>query len=265
MATIVFFHAHPDDEAIGTGGTMAKMAAAGHRVVLVTATRGEEGEVDDGFLAEGETLGERREAEVIESASILGVARREFLGYRDSGMMGEPTNDDPACFWQAEVEVAAARLAVILREEKPDVLTVYDEHGAYGHPDHIQVHRVGHRAAEMVGTARIYEATINRDRARLLSDAARADEDDPDPVEGGDPLEGIGLPDDQISTSIDVRDQLHLKRKAMLAHASQIAADSWFMSMPDEVFVEVWGDEWFRRVRPPFAGNVPADRETALL
>src|SRR5271169_3546017 len=102
MTTAVFFHAHPDDETISTGGTMAKMAAQGHRVVVVTATGGELGEVPDGLLAPGETLAERRAREVAEACDALGVARHVFLGYHDSGMDGEPSNDDPACFWQAD-------------------------------------------------------------------------------------------------------------------------------------------------------------------
>jgi LmbE family N-acetylglucosaminyl deacetylase len=166
MATLVCFHAHPDDEAIATGGVMAAAADAGHRVVLVLATRGEHGEVDDGVLGEGETLAERRVLEVHAAAEILGVARVAFLDYVDSGMVGTPTNDEPGSFWSSDVEEAAQRLASVLREEQADVLTVYDAHGGYGHPDHIQVHRVGVRAAELAGTARVYEATMNRDHLK---------------------------------------------------------------------------------------------------
>src|SRR3954452_4150387 len=104
MATVVFFHAHPDDEAIATGGTMAKLAAAGHRIVLVTATRGEHGEVEEGFLDEGEALGARREQETHAAAEALGAARVEFLGYVDSGMMGTAENDGPGCFWRADID-----------------------------------------------------------------------------------------------------------------------------------------------------------------
>jgi LmbE family N-acetylglucosaminyl deacetylase len=166
MGTIVSFHAHPDDESIGTGGTLARASDAGHRVVLVLATRGELGEPVPGVLDEGEQLTLRRTAEVFESAAILGVHRVEFLGYTDSGMAGDPTNDAPWCFAQADVEHAARRLAVILGEEQPDVLTVYDDDGGYGHPDHIQVHRVGIRAAELVGVPVVAQGTINRDVVR---------------------------------------------------------------------------------------------------
>ena len=173
MATIVSFHAHPDDECISTGGTLAKAASDGHRVVLVWATRGENGEVPDGFLDQGEELWQRRIEEAARSAEILGVSRSEFLGYRDSGMMGTPENDDPRAFWQADVEEAAERLADILRDEGADVLIAYDDHGTYGHPDHIQVHRVGLLAAQKAGTGRVYQATANRDAIQKGFEAAR--------------------------------------------------------------------------------------------
>ena len=143
MGTLVVFHAHPDDEAITTGGSMARAHAEGHRVVLVVATNGEHGEVPDD-LAEGETLADRRRAETDRSAAALGVHRVLWLGYADSGMTGweaEPQPDES--FWKADVDEAAARLATILRDERADVLTIYDWHGNYGHPDHIKVHQVG--------------------------------------------------------------------------------------------------------------------------
>jgi LmbE family N-acetylglucosaminyl deacetylase len=164
MATLVSFQAHPDDESIGASGTLAKAVAAGHRVVLVFGTRGEQGEPVPGVLDEGEQLWERRVVECQRSAEIIGASRVEFLGYEDSGMMGEPTNDNPACFWQADLDEAAERLAAILRDEDATILTVYDDHGGYGHPDHIQVHRVGVRAAELAGTPRVFAGTMNRTR-----------------------------------------------------------------------------------------------------
>src|SRR5688500_2005209 len=149
MATLVCFHAHPDDESIATGGVMAKAADEGHTVVLVVATGGEEGEVPDGFLDEGELLGARRLLETNASAEVLGVQHVEWLGYRDSGMVDTETTKNPECFWQADVEEAAQKLAAILRKHDADVLTIYDWNGNYGHPDHVQVHRVGARAAEI--------------------------------------------------------------------------------------------------------------------
>src|SRR4051794_27564981 len=135
MATLVCFHAHPDDECIATGGVMAKAAKHGHRVVLVVATKGENGEVPEGFLDPGEALWQRRVKETEASAAILGAERVEFLGYVDSGMIDTPENHKPGSFWTADVEEAATRLATILREEQADVITIYDSHGGYGHPD----------------------------------------------------------------------------------------------------------------------------------
>ena len=173
MATAVFFHAHPDDEAIATAGTMALLAADGHRVVLVTATRGELGEVPEGILGPGETLAERRATELARACEVLGVARHEYLGYGDSGMAGEATNDDPACFWQADVDEAAARLAAILDEERADVLTAYDENGELRPPrPHPGPPRgpAGRRHAPATG--RVFMATVNRDHLLSLADAA---------------------------------------------------------------------------------------------
>ena len=243
MATIVFVHAHPDDEAIATGGTMAKAAAAGHRVVLVSATKGELGEVPDGFLDEGETLEARRVQETHAAARVLGVARTEFLGYYDSGMDGEASNADPSCFWQAGVEEAAERLAAILRDENADAVTVYDEYGNYGHPDHIQVHRVGVRAAELAGTPRVYESTLDRDRFQELM-KRRAEFDLPDlPDTDGVDEFNMGVPGALITTRVDVSAFLDQKREAMRAHASQISETSFFLAMPPDAFAAVWGQE----------------------
>jgi len=252
VATVLFFHAHPDDEAIATGGTMAKLAASGHRVICVHATRGELGEVEDGFLADGELLGDRRAAEVAEACRILGVARAEFLGYHDSDMMGREGNNRADCFWQADVDEAAARLAVILEEEDVDVLVVYDDHGNYGHPDHIQVHRVGVRAAELAGTRRVYEATFDRDRFRALTTdaASNADVGDVPDTEGVND-QTFGSPAEAITTRVDVTGFLEQKRRAMAAHASQISETSFFLDMPDDAFVKWWGTEDFIRRGAP--------------
>ncbi len=246
MATAVFFHAHPDDECILTGGTMAQLAAAGHRVVLVAATRGEQGEVADGFLGEGELLGTRRSGELQASADVLGVSRVEFLGYRDSGMMGLPTNEADGCFWQADREEAATRLAAILDEESAAALFVYDDHGGYGHPDHIQVHRVGVRAAQLAGTAQVYEATIDRDRViRMIRDRPVVEgagpEDLPDITEDSD----FGVPASQVTTRIDVSRHVLDKRAAMRCHRSQIHDDSFWMMMPDDQFAAAFCEEHY--------------------
>jgi LmbE family N-acetylglucosaminyl deacetylase len=258
MATLVCFHAHPDDEAITTGGAMAKASSAGHRVVLVSATKGEQGEVPDGFLSPGETLGERRVVETHAAAEALGVHRVEFLGYVDSGMMGTPENDVPECFWQADVDEAAERLAAILREEQADVLTCYDEIGGYGHPDHIQVHRVGLLAAELAGTPKVFQATINRDEVIRMMKAMPRPEGVEVPDFEGD--ESFGMPESRITCVVDVSDFVTHKRAAMRAHASQIADDHFMLQMPDDVFAKAFGREWFIR-----DGQGPGVTEAELL
>jgi LmbE family N-acetylglucosaminyl deacetylase len=261
MTTLVCFHAHPDDEVIGTGGVMAKASAAGHRVVLVTATRGERGEVQPGVLSPTEDLWQRREREVAEAAAILGIHRQEFLGYVDSGMMGEPTNDDPACFWKAPIEEAADRLAALLTEEGADVITIYDANGLYGHPDHIQVHRVGVRAAEKVGLRYVYETTLDRDRMRTqlreTLEGRGPGAGSPQMVEAAremlaDGGPHMGSPGEQITTRVDVTPWLSAKRAAMKAHASQIGPESFFLAMPEEAFAGAFGTEHFiLRGAPP--------------
>jgi LmbE family N-acetylglucosaminyl deacetylase len=252
MATWVSFQAHPDDESIQSGGTLAKAARDGHRTVLVFGTAGEHGEVAEGFLADDETLAQRRRLETERSAEILGVARVEFLGYTDSGMMGTPENDLPGSFWTAELDEAAERLATILREEEADVLTIYDSDGGYGHPDHIQVHRVGVRAAQLAGTRHVLEATMNRDHLRRLMQAAVASgtiagDDVPEVTE----LDTFGRPESVITTTVDVREFISVKRASMVAHASQITESSFFLAMPQEAFAESFGWEWYIRHGAP--------------
>ena len=257
MATVVFLHAHPDDECLITGGTMARLAAEGHRVVLVTATDGALGECPDGLLAEGEALADRRAAEVRASAAALGVAAHHFLGYRDSGMVGTEGNTAPDAFCNADVGEAAARLATRLREEAADVLVAYDDHGSYGHPDHIQVHHVGVRAADLAGTPGLYQATFNRDLfGRLVALA---------PEEfgaGGEPpseemMVTIGLPETEIDTVVDVSGHVPAKLASMRCHQTQVGDMRVLLEMPLEAFTEAFGLEWFVRMRAPEA--TPAD------
>jgi LmbE family N-acetylglucosaminyl deacetylase len=249
MATLVAFHAHPDDECITTGGTLAKAADQGHRVVVVYATRGELGEAPDGLLAPGESLVARRHREVMRSTAVLGVHRVEFLGYRDSGMEGTADNHHPEAFWRAEVAGAAERLATILRAERADVLLAYDVNGNYGHPDHVQVHRVGVLAAHLAGTGQVLEATVSRDRIRAFVERMVAsggatwddvpDLDDPDLV--------FGMPDEVITTRVDVRPWAERKLAAMRAHASQVGDLGPFLDMPADAFREAMGTEFFIR------------------
>ncbi len=242
MSTLVCFHAHPDDEAIGTGGLMAKASAAGHRVVLITATNGEQGEPQPGVLEEGEALADRRLVELARSAKILG-AELVLLGYEDSGMMGEAANDNPSCFWQADTEEAAVRLAAQLVDLGTDVLTVYDPHGLYGHPDHIKVHQVGVRAAEIASISQVFMGTVNRDRALAGFEAMREqmgpDADLPNP----DDFNEFGMPEADLSFQLDVSDYLDIKREALAQHRSQVSPDDFFLAMPDEAFRAMFGTE----------------------
>jgi len=250
VATLVSFHAHPDDEVISTGGTIARAAAAGHRVVLVVATNGDHGEVPDD-LAAGETLVDRRRVETEGSARVLGVSRVVWLGYSDSGMNGWEQNDHPDSFHRVDPDEAGARLAEVLRDEGADVLTIYDWHGNYGHPDHIAVHRVGLVAARLVPSVRVLEATMNRDAFVRMIDAAREagdpmggpDDFDPSgPADDGNPM---GTPEAELTLAVDVSNHLDAKRAAMRCHASQIEDTSFFLQMPDEGFSAAFGTEWF--------------------
>ena len=252
MSTLVCFHAHPDDESITTGGTIARASSDGHRVVLVVATRGELGEVPDD-LNEGETLSDRRIAETMRSAAVLGIDRVEFLGYTDSGMDGWEQNNDPASFWQADVDEAAERLAAILREESADVLTVYDPHGNYGHPDHIQVHRVGSpRRRSWRRRPAVYEATMNRDALRRMVEFAPRDRSS-----------GTNrrCPEDAALRHARSGDHhqpwtcpgfVERKRASIMAHASQVTDSGFFLKMPPEMFNQTFSTEWFiRKGAPP--------------
>lgn len=253
MGTLVCFHAHPDDECQNTGGTIARAAAEGHRVVLVVATGGEWGEVPDD-LNPGETLAHRRAKEVRASADFLGVHRVEFLGYEDSGMTGWEQNANANSFMNAPAEEAAERLAGLLREENASTLTIYDWHGGYGHPDHIAVHRIGTRAAELAETPYVYEATMNRDAMVRFFEELKAVGIDPgwDPESGTDDGIPVGTPEGDLTASVDVSAHLGQKRASMGAHRSQITDTSFFMQMPPEAYATAFGTEWFRRTKPAF-------------
>lgn len=232
----------------------------GHRVVLVLATRGEHGEVPEGFLGPDETLGDRRAKEQEAAAEVLGIDRVAYLGYVDSGMMGTAENGLPGAFWNADIDEAAGRLAAILREEGASVLTVYDDNGGYGHPDHIQVHRVGLRAGELASTPKVYQVTMNRDdvlrgMAELADQAGDLGFEVPDVTE--DPA--FGKPESMLTARVDVSPFVSHKRRAMRAHASQISESSFFLKLPDEMFARVFGVEWYIR-----EGQGPGITETDL-
>jgi len=248
--TVVSFHAHPDDEALLTTGTLAKVASQGHRVVLVTATAGEAG-LAAGSFGHAEVLAGHRLAELRRSAAAIGAARVELLGYADSGLHGEvQPGDGVEPFARADVDQAARRLAEILREERADVLTGYDATGGYGHPDHVMVHRVGARAAELAGTPVLLEATVDR---TLLAGAVRWGRRlrlVPDAVDVA-AFERAYSARAEITHRIDVRAWTPAKRAAMAAHASQATADSGdrtlaaLLRLPGPLYRLALGREWF--------------------
>jgi LmbE family N-acetylglucosaminyl deacetylase len=254
MATIVSLHAHPDDEALLTGGWLAARAAAGDRVVLAFATDGAAGLASAEYGA-ASGLAQHRRAEAAAAASALGVARVVWLGYADSGMADAPT-DAAERFADAVVEQAARRVADLLDEEHAEVLTGYDAHGGYGHPDHLQVHRVARAAQALaVRPPRLLEATIDRTWLVRLLRLAR-------PFERL--LPGLTLPADavfaarhEITLRADVRGQLPAKRAALAAHASQASGGlrtvALLRALPGPLAARVIGTEWFIEVPVPTA------------
>jgi|SRR3954447_6330216 LmbE family N-acetylglucosaminyl deacetylase len=252
--TLVSFHAHPDDEALLTGGTLARAAAAGHRVVLVVATDGEAGLA--AHRSTGTDLGRTRAHELAQAAAALGCARVERLQLPDSGWRDSERGTD-AVFSRLPVEVAGQRLIEILREEQADTLTVYDPAGGYGHPDHQQVHRVGLHAAQVAGTPTVLEATLPRERLhRLVRIVATV----PGMLDSVDPdqFARAFTPRRALTHRIDVRAHLDAKREAMQAHASQTTSDigprtlALLLRLPRPIFAAVAGHEWFvQRGRAP--------------
>lgn len=251
MGTVVSLHAHPDDEALLTGGWLAQRAAAGDRVVLVFATDGDAGLASTAY-GTGESLAGRRRQEAEASARALGVARLVWLGYADSGMADSPTSGTRR-FVDVLPAVAACRVAAVLDEERADVLTGYDANGGYGHPDHVHVHHVA-RAAQTLAfrPPRLLEATIDRTWLLRLLRLAR-------PV--ARLLPGLTLPDDDtftarcdVSVAVDVRDQLPAKRAALAAHVSQASGGvrtvALLHALPAPIARRVLGTEWFVEVAP---------------
>jgi len=246
VSTLVFLHAHPDDESSQTSGSMARAAAGGHRVV-VYGTNGDHGELPED-LAPGETLVDRRRVEAAASAAATGTHRVAWLGYADSGMTGWAQNSAPESFYRAGLDEAARRLAAILDEEDADVLVGYDWHGGYGHPDHVKVHHVAHRAAELAARRpRLLESTMNRDAMRaMMAGAVAAGQEgtfDADgPMDDGNPM---GTPESEIHWRVDVTPHLPQRRAAMQAHASQVTDIGMFMAMPTEIFAMAFGHEHY--------------------
>ncbi|PZG00513.1 N-acetyl-1-D-myo-inositol-2-amino-2-deoxy-alpha-D-glucopyranoside deacetylase [Micromonospora deserti] len=256
---LLLVHAHPDDEAIGTGSTMAHYAAAGAHVTLVTCTLGEEGEIHVPELAqlaaaEADQLGGYRIAELAAACAALGVTDHRFLGgagrYRDSGMMGLPTNEHPRAFWQADLDEAARHLVEIMREVRPQVMITYDGNGFYGHPDHIQAHRVAMRAVELArpegfAPTKVYWTAMPQSvlEAGLTHFAGSSD----NPFAGIEKATELPFctPDAQIAARIDATEQHAAKEAAMRAHATQIPATSWLYSIAGNFGAEFMGVEYF--------------------
>ena len=283
---LLLVHAHPDDETIGTGATMAKYAAAGAHVTLVTCTLGEEGEILVPDIAHkaaehDDDLGSHRFTELGDAMAELGVTDWRLLGephrYRDSGMMGVPSNDRPDCFWRADLLASSADLVSVIREVRPQVLITYDDFGGYGHPDHIQAHRVAMYASLLaavpsfrpdLGAAwnigKIYWSAFPRSVVKAGIEALRATgettgmaEMDPDDLP-------FVVDDDIVTTAIDGREFHLAKMNALRRHASQVSVDGGFFALADNVGSEAMGIEYFRLVRGELGPLDDSGRETDL-
>jgi N-acetyl-1-D-myo-inositol-2-amino-2-deoxy-alpha-D-glucopyranoside deacetylase len=244
--SLLLVHAHPDDESIATGATMAKYAAEGARVTLVTCTLGELGEIIPPDLRHlfPDELGQHRIVELDRACAALGVTDHRFLGgegrYRDSGMMGLPDNDDPRCFWRANLEEAADALAKVIDEVAADVIVTYDANGFYGHPDHIQAHRVTMRAHELTGqAAKLYATALPR------SVLAKAAELPADSWFMKNTDLSVGVPDDQVTTEIDATRYLDAKRDAMRAHETQLTVDGDYFALSNELGARILATEYY--------------------
>ncbi|MGY0058714.1 N-acetyl-1-D-myo-inositol-2-amino-2-deoxy-alpha-D-glucopyranoside deacetylase [Streptomyces sp. LZ34] len=269
---LLLVHAHPDDESINNGATMAKYAAEGAHVTLVTCTLGEEGEIIPPALAHlaadrDDALGPHRIGELAVAMKALGVSDHRFLGapgrYRDSGMMGAPQNARPECFWRAEVDEAAAHLVEVIREVRPQVLVTYDPNGGYGHPDHIQAHRVAMRAAELAAEqvfrrdlgapheiAKIYwncvpSSELEEGFARLRAAGAQAPF--PGIASAGD-VPGV-VDDARVTTTVDGAGYAEAKAEAMRAHATQIVVDGPFFALSNDLGQPLSAQEHYLLVR----------------
>jgi LmbE family N-acetylglucosaminyl deacetylase len=262
--TLMAVHAHPDDEATGTGGVLARYAAEGVRTVLVTCTDGGCGD-GPGGVKPGEAghdpaaVAAMRRRELEASCEVLKISDLETLGYADSGMMGWAGNDAPGSFWRTPVEEGAARLAELMRHYRPDVVVTYDENGFYGHPDHIQAHRVTMAALEAAGPVpKVYWTTAPRSMMRRFGEVMRefgAEMPEADSDEAA-ALAEIGLPDDEITTWVDTTAFSGQKFDALAAHASQ-GENIFFLKMGKERFGELMGVETFVRVRDTTGAAVP--------
>jgi N-acetyl-1-D-myo-inositol-2-amino-2-deoxy-alpha-D-glucopyranoside deacetylase len=270
---LLLVHAHPDDETINNGVTMAKYAAQDFGVTLVTCTRGEEGEVlvpELEHLASSreDKLGPHREIELRDAMVALGVTDFRFLGapikqWRDSGMMGSEPNNRTDNFWNADIDEAAESLVTVILEIKPHVMVTYDEIGGYGHPDHIQAHRVAMRAAELArergwNIQKIYWNTIPRSIIEQGIEAMKGTGNQFFGVEKAEDFP-FAQPDELVTTVINGEEYVEKKMAAMRAHPTQIAVDGPFFALSDNLGFKVWGLEFYRLVYGELAGERNAD------
>lgn len=267
---LLLVHAHPDDETINNGATMASYVAKGVQVTLVTCTRGEEGEILVPELAhlasdKSDGLGIHRETELADAMRELGVTDFRFLGapdrkWRDSGMMGTAPNERPDVFWQADVTDAATHLLQVIMEVRPHVMITYDTNGGYGHPDHIQAHRVAMKAAEMAREAgweiqKIYWNTIP---ISVIEEGIAAMKGTGSEFFGVEKAEDFPFaqPDHLVTTLIQADEFVPQKMAAMRAHPTQISVDGPFFALSNNLGLQVWGREFYQLVygekSPPF-------------
>ena len=302
--TLMAVHAHPDDEATGTGGVLARYAAEGIRTVLVTCTDGRCGDGPGGVKPgepghDPEAVAAVRRTELEAACAVLGVSDLELLDYHDSGMMGWPNNTEPEAFWNTPVDEAAARLAELMRRYQPDVVVTYDENGFYGHPDHIQAHRITMAAVALTGIPeKVYWTTAPRSMmaefGRVIAEleeesgvsgtaadqaAGQADDQSADqaadrpagqpetpaetPAETADETSAetpeeleIGLPDEEITTWVDVSEFGAAKYEALAAHKSQTES-IFFLNLSVERFTKLMGVETFVRVQDSTDADLP--------
>jgi N-acetyl-1-D-myo-inositol-2-amino-2-deoxy-alpha-D-glucopyranoside deacetylase len=269
-------HAHPDDETINNGATMALYADRGAQVTLVTCTRGEEGEILVPGLfhlasTEQDLLGQHRETELAAAMKALGISDYRFLGapttkFRDSGMMGTAPNNRPDVFWQADLNAAATILVDVIEEVKPHILITYDEIGGYGHPDHIQAHRVAMRASEL-STWQIQKIYWNTIPKSVIAQGMEKMKEIGSDFFGAESIDDVPFAKDDefVTTLINGSDYVESKMAAMKAHETQIALDGPFFALSNNLGMQIWGNEYYTLVKgtksAPFDSN---GRETDL-
>jgi N-acetyl-1-D-myo-inositol-2-amino-2-deoxy-alpha-D-glucopyranoside deacetylase len=268
---LLLVHAHPDDESIGTGVTIARYVSEGAEVTLVTCTLGEEGEIllpDLVHLAADaqDQLGEHRQIELANAMAQLGVSDHRLLGgpgaFRDSGMIGTPSNERTDCFWRTDLLVAATELVSVIREVRPQVAVTYDDFGGYGHPDHIQAHRVLHYAIDLAESptfrpdlgapwrvSKIYWTAFPRSVMKAGIEALQ-EQGSESPFAAMDPDEiPFACDDALVTTVIDAQEFLPAKMAALAAHATQVSVDDGFFALSNNLGTKAFGIEYFRIAR----------------